>query len=393
MHLSRKAYPHLTLSTSNKVTKIYLNNLQSWEGDRALELHPSQLSVLLAPSETGKSTLTRFFIRFCTKSSTRIGYKDMIRKGSNFGAVVLEYENLTRTMFVMYPDTRLLAKIDERNELTSLFQDEDITESVLEEIGIIADFKNNIVLNVLSRDLPMFPIETSASYNGKVISRVLIDRKVEKALENLKLKEENIGNCLKYNSYKREQSIQACNSIKFVDLDALKECLKKAEELKPIVSMLDNISEKGKNYCKESKLLKNIVLPEISSKEISEIRTVTLGLSEITSRKYEISEEVKTNKIEMNKVVNLKKITMKLKEVLCLKKDATISNYRLETVIDIKKVISVEKLMSRLVDLQEESEKSIDQLRKTEEEKELSKRELLKYREIVKICPICGGNL
>ncbi len=226
-----------------RIKSVDLVNLQSWKGEGHIELSPFSIAALRAASETGKSTLFRTIMRFCLTTSYKDTFSDMIRDGETSGGLVFTYEDDSKTVMLMSKDGRMLAKQNPAGEFTEVFRDSDINEQVLEHFGFVADLKNGIMVNLYSRDLPMLFVSTTPMFNGAVLSRVLIDRRVEAVLDYLKLQQSDLTDFVKNYKTRREDAIQACKSIKYIDTDNLKLVQGKIEQLTPCVTYLQKVSE------------------------------------------------------------------------------------------------------------------------------------------------------
>lgn len=367
------------------VKSIKYYNIQSWEGEKDLELSPSQLTVLKAQSEVGKSTLVRFFIRFCTSNGDNEDYRDIIRDGCETGAVTLVNDDNTSVMFMMEAHSRAIGLLSKDGEIMESYFEQELTEKVFERFGLIVDQKNDILINVLSRDLPLLLINTSPIYNGAVMSRVLIDRDVERALDNLKIKEATLAETLKLNSYKREQSIEATQSIKRANVDNLKWILNQVEAIIPLSEQVDKFEKTVKEYKDELNNCKGIKEVGVSSNELNNLMSFITSEQKLTDLLVSIvnsaeeylpvtSSELVSISLLADKVTELTKLVSSMpKETMCL----PISSDTLQFLLNLESIFSgIGGLTTSLHDttvLLESTSKKLDEC----------KHEL-------GVCPLCG---
>lgn len=347
----------------SKLKLICISNLQSWQGENLLELSPDGLNVLKADSETGKSTASRFLIKFCQGMKD---YSEFIRYGSDYGVLIFEYEDGTITMFIAYPNSREIARYNENGELLASYTEGQITEKVLQSLGIIYDEKNEIVLNIFSRDLPMLFVSTPATFNGAVLARVLIDRDVEAALDNLKTTKERISLVLKNNSGKLPIIHKQCLELKNYDIDRLKQSKSEVQLMLPVIKVLKQLSDDVKSLKTKEADKQSLQV----SKYNSEYITTFSKLLDSAESFRELMTEFFSKQVQLDRFGAVPISEQQIKELQNVVEQANSLDSKLKDYLDkksslTKAIIDYENAQVYLVALKEE----------------------------LGVCPLCGGML
>lgn len=344
-----------------RITKVSLLDIQSWAGENELELSPASLNILKAPSETGKSTSTRFLMKFCQDLPD---YTDIIRSGCESGGMIFEYEDGSKLLMLMEKHGRMLGYLDSDGDIIESFSNDQINEQVLQRYGIIFDERNSMITNVFSRDLPLLFVNTTETFNGSMLSRVLVNKDVERALENLKLQEESIVNSLKYHGIKKDQISKMCSQIEYKDVDKLETAKRDIKVLLPIAKSFQTIYESYTRYLKASGEIKIKHDVGMASEEIRKFTEIVDCVEQLNTKKQKV-EQCKVQLAECKSVPI--------------------------TILQIEKYIKINTFFDNL-------QKKIEFIQNLKQEIELSsesiesaKRRVTSLQQELKVCPLCGG--
>lgn len=345
-----------------RVTSVTLCNLQSWKGENSLELSPSSLNVLKAPSETGKSTSTRFLIKFCQNSDD---YTDLIRSGCDTGGMIFDYDDGSSLMMLMERNGRMLGYSDSEGNVIESFTNDQINEQVLQRYGIMVDEKNGILMNVFSRDLPLLFVNTTELFNGATLSRILVNRDIEKAIDNLKEQEDSLISNLKYHGIKREQIIKACESLRYKDVNSLMIAKNKTFDLLPLAKYLQRICDTSRELKRIDSERRGVPEAPIKSSNIKYIKDLNSLVEELKSKQTKYDEI-------LARLAGCRAVPITIQYI--------------DQYIGLSKICTeVRNILDKCTSLKAEYEQVVQAYKE-------SQIELKQIQETLKVCPLCGGK-
>lgn len=384
-----------------KINRIELHNLQSWRGEEVIDLSPFGLTVLKGPSETGKSTLTRFLMKFCGKEmDSQELFFSYVRRGCKEGTLCLrDLESKEKLSLTVNQNGRFLIFEQEGSDVVEFYTEDEINETLLEKFGIVVDDVNNIAINVFGRDNPSLGVATSALLNGSVLDRVLVGRELERVLDNLKNQETETKEFLKTHEIKRHFYRTRMSSLTYIDEDTIKYNLIKVQELESLCKFLSDVE-------RNIQIIKDTHLPEVTSAPpVTEasLRTMLQFVSFIDRIGQEISNmpavhgdkdaifSTKMNLMSLQQIINSLDSVMKLlveynniktpTAPACSKSLPELQ--QLLTLADMLSLISIE-----IDKITEQDRKHAIALRNLE----LAKDKLKQLKEELRVCPLCGSE-
>lgn len=367
-------------------------------GKEDIILSPCRVTVLKAPSETGKSVVSNFLTDFVKTEYDKDVFNSIVRRGCNSGGLAFRYDDGSCLLMLMQEETKVMCyQSGDQEQDPEMFYDAEINELSLERFGIVVDNKNEMLINVFSRNNPLLFVDTDEFFNGSLLSRVLIERDVERLQDYLKLQEEKLKEYIKeINPIKLKLDYQE-STLQYTDIVSLRDLEKEAlylktfcntsysverrlEELSKIVKYDKEVLDLDLGVLEHDKqlvtlveqisraidLYKEIVLPtecDITVEEVSDLRDNLTFL-------LQIGQAIRT----LPEVSDLEEETTNLiKEISCM-------------LLDVQALSSLKREFDKLRNTEQEIVENSVQLNKSE-------KELTELKLLIKTCPLCGSDL
>lgn len=162
----------------NQVKSIYLQNFQSWnDKSGCMNMETDVINVIRGRNEIGKSVIFKVLYEMCFPGYH--GSVDLVRRGCDYGAMVIVLENGTQLMFQLFAKGGRAFYMQRLNETDSkIWKQTELPHEFEEELGLIVSYENRIILNVIDKDIPMPFIKTDPHYNAQVFRSVLEPEKL-----------------------------------------------------------------------------------------------------------------------------------------------------------------------------------------------------------------------
>ncbi len=205
-----------------QLVSVKLINFQSWvdkSGD--MNFTPDVLNVIKGRNETGKSVLFKVIYEMCFN-----GYHDikcLIRRGFDQALAYFEYSDGNTVLFHVFRNGgRVYYLQGPDDEQPRQWQQNDIPDEIVDAMGLIISRENQIILNVLDKDVPMPFVKTDPKYNASVLKSILEPEELTRYFERSKEYVKRIQDAIAYNSQRANFWNTKQSALSFVDVNQLK---------------------------------------------------------------------------------------------------------------------------------------------------------------------------
>lgn len=179
-----------------KIRRAAMTGFQSWE-ELEVELSDEALNVFIADNETGKSVLFKVFRMMCFPGFWgRDGRKVLLRRGFNFGYLTLETFEGYVVVFIMHKTFSEFYLIkgkpngsefdfDMKAEDTQHWVTDVIPDEILTVLNWYVDKEAGILLNLIDQEQSMPFIETTSTFNARLLTFITEHEELETAKRNV----------------------------------------------------------------------------------------------------------------------------------------------------------------------------------------------------------------
>lgn len=201
---------------------IKLVNFQSWS-DKSddMTFAPDVLNVIKGRNETGKSVVFKVLYEMCFPGYHGAQY--LIRRGYAEGFALFVYTdglqvlfqlalNGTRTYHLQMPDS----------ENIQSWRQSEIPDEIVSAMGLLISRENQIILNVLDKDVPLPFIKSDPKYNASVLKSKLEPEELTRFFERSKDYVRRIQGARAHFSHEADVMEARQSSLQYVDIDSMK---------------------------------------------------------------------------------------------------------------------------------------------------------------------------
>lgn len=148
-------------------TGLKFHNIQSWE-DSYVPLNPDGLTVITAPSETGKSVYIKCLrIALFFKDYHPDDRKAIVRNGHKEGYLSIFLEDRSEVKLIFKLTTFEVEYTDPQGNVSSWR--EFFPNEIKDKLGLVVNTDLQLILNLLDQESPMLFDGTSNEYNNEVL--------------------------------------------------------------------------------------------------------------------------------------------------------------------------------------------------------------------------------
>lgn len=370
------------MKTGMTLTRVILNNLQSYDEGVSLQLAPSRILCIRGRSEKGKSVCTKF-LRYFAANEGQDTWKRLIRQGKSSGELIFVYSDESFVMFhIDFNQRKIIHSFKDGTK--KIYNDYEITEEVLAKYGILYDSKSNVLLNIFSREVPLLLISTPKSLNGKIIDTLIFSREVNNLLLAITERRKSLEKDVERYSYRVSQIQAMCSIFKPQNLEGLQFASKSLQSLEIRVADLDSAKERlseierllydykeVSDYIPESQLLEEFSRKQYLIENLAnELEQLESNLSEyVTTTNYTVNEE------------QLSVLQLLFSELSVLQSNMTEYTPIKQQSLDVEKLNEYSQLQKLCSDV----EKLLLEYNFKDNSKEIKE-----LRKDVRECPVCG---
>lgn len=202
----------------NHIAAYQLINFQSWDAStKAIYLESDMVNIIEGANETGKSVLYKVLYNFAFP-----GYwdpKELIRRGCSMGVLLLELSNKHCIVFQLEHKHHTYILVDGEKEL--VWKDCALPQEIIDDMGLILDYEQRVILNVVDKDISLPFIKTSPKFNASLIKARVEPPDITDFFSSLDELQKQVSTaCISFASKTREVKA-AADIIKFTDVDEL----------------------------------------------------------------------------------------------------------------------------------------------------------------------------
>lgn len=201
---------------------IKLVNFQSWS-DKSddMTFAPDVLNVIKGRNETGKSVVFKVLYEMCFPGYHGAQY--LVRRGCAEGYALFVYTDGTQVLFQLsIQGNRVFhLQLPESSEIQS-WQQYEIPEEVVSAMGLLISKENQIILNVLDKDVPLPFIKSDPKYNASVLKSKLEPEELTRFFERSKDYIRRIQGARSHFSNEAKIYDARQMSLDFVDVESLR---------------------------------------------------------------------------------------------------------------------------------------------------------------------------
>ncbi len=205
-----------------QLVSVKLINFQSWvEKSGDMTFAPDVLNVIKGRNETGKSVLFKVIYEMCFH-----GYHDikcLIRRGYDQALAYFEYSDGYQVLFQAFRNGgRVYFLQGPNDEQPRQWQQSDIPDEIVDAMGLIISRENQIILNVLDKDVPMPFVKTDPKYNASVLKSKLEPEELTRYFERSKDYVKRIQEALARHAQQANYWNTKQSALSYVDVQQLK---------------------------------------------------------------------------------------------------------------------------------------------------------------------------
>lgn len=309
-------------SLGRKIRRITLINIQGVERI-VYEFEESGVTRIHAPSETGKSILTKA-MQFFVLGQVR--YKDiresLLRDNTNQSMISIKMYNNREVAFIYKDNTPLYILINEEGKKT-IYQSEIPPKEILDELGYYVDKEEDICLNI-REDEPLALVHTSDRVNSAIFNCILENPEIESTIEKIENTLEVLKKSYNMNIFYQNVCKTTLNNLEHVEEteEELNSKLKRIDYFKSLFTSLDTNNQSLKqinNHVFTLKTTKRAGIDTDKIRELIELNKILLhpNLANILTSASLLKSKNNSNKnIDFNLVKSQIKVFKTLEQAL-----------------------------------------------------------------------------
>lgn len=377
----------------NYITDYQLINFQSWDDKtEAIPLATDVVNIIEGANETGKSVLYKVLYNFAFP-----GYwepKELIRRGCDSGVLLLVLSSGDKIIFELEAKHHTYILVSQ--ETQKVWNDCPLPQEIIDILGLVLDYEQKIILNVIDKDISLPFIKTSPKFNAGLIKARVEPPDITNYFQNTDELLQQIAEARSRYTTKTVELKGKADAIKYTDVSTLLEKKELIDTLLPVATEYSTLEQElaklqellGK--CPTAVKDPSVVEPELNMhlalQELNEIinRTATIQKTKPSPVK---SPEICDNLIEGYDSIqafirqlseHIKHLAGKPKPVSCPDLDA-----------ELYAVKTINFMLNCIDDLSSRS----SQIESTKNNINTTLQELERIREEVGVCPTCGRLL
>lgn len=230
------------------IVRVQMINCQSWKNS-AFTLSKDKLNVIVADNGTGKSVFFKMLkITSHPKYFDRTERKDLIRKGEEFAAIFLQFDDGAIACTKVFPTYTLYIykPADSESAITSYEPD----PRMLQQAGLLSDGNTPFVANIVDSDQDLLLVNSKLKYNFNLVQLLVQNADLETVKERTKENINRIINPLSSVSSRCDLLEKAIRDSKYCDTVTRELQLDTAENAEfvmyKIIDIVNNVIEIGK---------------------------------------------------------------------------------------------------------------------------------------------------
>jgi len=289
-----------------KICSYMLINIQSWDKTtQHVDLSDTNVNVIIAPSETGKSVIVKILKEMCFPGHWGYTSQSLIRRGCNNGTAVFFLGDgskaVTFTIERSYITYQILTENKEDDRIWKLNYNNsaEIPEEVAMLMGLVIDRKARTVINVLDKDMPVPFVNADQELNARIASVITKIPELEKRREYLDQLKERLSNAEKILKKRKIVVEQNYKEAPIIDINNILYKRKRAQELDVVLKCSQTIINSFSNdlYTEPKEVIFNDIKSLLNL--INIISSMLVDMSRTISSIYEPETINYNNEVEV----------------------------------------------------------------------------------------------
>lgn len=222
------------------IDKILISNIQSWKNE-TIELSKDRINIFVAQNNTGKSVLIKLL--YATALPNTLDKEDrenLIRFDEPYGRFVVQFIDGSVGYTQIQRDRIIYGYTEDGKNFTVYNSPPEI---FIQKLGLLVDYKNNYIVNIVDGKQAMFLIDSDTKGNHSLIKLMMEYKDLNEFFENANIYSESLNKV-------EERLVTATAEVKrqldlteFIDVMKIEQDISTAEVLLEECERFNNISK------------------------------------------------------------------------------------------------------------------------------------------------------